>query len=346
LDNLAHTLFGVHLSRLPAFRPLPPRLAFWTGVVASNLPDADGVLRFVSRETWIFEHRGITHSIVGALAMAPLLAWAAAALARRPLPQVIAPLLGLSLAGLAGHVLLDYLTAWGTMVLLPFSHDRLSLPWLFVIDPIVWLILGLPLARTAWRRHRGALPDRILRRSSVVALTAFSVYVAASGAARERARGAALAQLPDGAGRPVEVLAYPSPPGPLLWTTLVRTEDQVWHRGFASVITGGVTWVGAMPTGVEDPRVQVALETEVGATYRWFADALYRVEASPLRADGSYEVVLGDLRFTGPFREEVPFQLHLEIGPDFRVRRWSFRTGHLSPDPPEEETPATAGGPT
>jgi len=345
LDNLTHTLFGIHLARLPAFRGIGPRLAFWTGLLAANLPDVDGLLRFVSEEAYVFEHRGISHSVAGLVVLAPLAALAACAFGRRPLRTHFPRLLALAAAAIAGHVVLDLLTSWGTMALLPFSHERLSLPWLFVLDPIVWVLLGLPLLRTAWRKRHGGLPGRVVERSSALALGLLSVYVAVGGAARERARHAAVAQLPDGI-RPVEVLAFPSPPGPLIWTTLVRDEEQVWHRGFASAVTGGVTWIDRVPTGLEDPRVQVALETDLGARYRWFAEALYRVHASPLDADGSYQVVLGDLRFSGPFWEEVPFQIWLEIGPDFRVRDWSFRTGSLSPDieaPTGGEAAATGG---
>jgi len=241
------------------------------------------------------------------------------------------------------HLLLDLLTSWGTMLLLPFSHERLALPWLFILDVFVWLILGLPLLRVAWLRRRGGVPDAIVRRTSVGALTLLTLYVALCGVAHARVRRAALEQLPAGAD-PEAVLAYPSPPGPLLWTTLVRTTDQEWHRGFASAITGGVTAAGVVPTGLDDPRVQVALETDLGSTYRWFATALYRVHATPLAADGSYEVTLGDLRFSGPFWNAVPFQLWMRIGADFHVRDWAFRTGILSPDEPATDGPSAAAG--
>ncbi len=329
MDNLSHTLVGIHLARLPAFRSIGPRLAFWTGVAASNAPDVDGVLRFWSERAYIFEHRGITHSLLAALLIAPLVAAIAGLVARRPLHRDFLPLLGLSLAGVAVHLFFDLITSWGTMLLLPFSHARLALPWVFVLDVVVWAILGIPLLRTAWRRRRGGIPDSIVRRSSVATLSVLSLYIALCALGHERARRVALAQLPDGA-EPEEVLAFPVPPGPLLWTTAVRDANQVWHRGFASVLTGGVTHAGQVPTGLDDPRVQVALETELGSTYRWFAAALYRASATELAADGSYQVTLADLRFSGPFREEVPFQLWMEIGPDFRVRAYEFRTGRLS----------------
>lgn len=336
MDNLTHTLVGIHLARLPAFRPIPVRLAFWTGLVAANLPDVDGILRLVSQEAYVFEHRGITHSFVGVAVMAPLLALAATGIGRRVRQRGFLPLLGLCTLVLCSHLLLDYLTSWGTMLLLPFSHERLALPWLFVLDPVVWALLGIPLLLSAWKVRRGGMPDRVWRRSSVAALVVFALYVGLGGIARERARGAALAQLAEDAGRPKEVLAFPVPPGPLLWNVVVRTDDQRWHHGFASTLTGGVTWLGELPTGLHDPRVQVALETGPGSTYRWFAAALYRVSASDLRSDGSWEVVLGDLRFAGPWTDQVPFQMRLEIGPDFQVRTWSFETGRLSPDPPPE----------
>lgn len=342
MDNLSHSLFGAHVSRLPAFRGVAPRLAFWTAVAASNAPDVDGLLRFAGAQHYVFDHRGITHSLVAVLVLAPAVALIARAAGRGSSPA-FAPLLVLSIAGVLGHLLLDLLTSWGTMLLLPFSSARLALPWLFILDVVVWLILGVPLLRTAWQRRRGGIPDAIVRRRSAAALSVFSLYVGVCGLAHNRVREAALSALPDGE-KPEAVLAYPAPPGPLIWTTLVRTSDQAWHRGFASALTGGVTTAGVVPTGLDDPRVQVALETELGQAYRHFATALYRVNATPLSDDGSYEVTLGDLRFSGPFWDDVPFQLWMQIGNDFRVRDWAFQRGTLSPDAPAEEQLPTAAG--
>lgn len=325
MDNLSHTLLGVHLSRLRPFRRLTERQAFWTATFAANVPDVDGLLRFAGNPTWILDHRGPTHSIVGMCLLAPAIALLASALSRGRAP--LAPLVGLSFLGVASHLFLDLITSWGTMLLLPFSDARLSLPWVFIADPVVWLILGLPLLRIGWKRWRGPLPVRVVQQTSLAAATVLLLYVGLCGLAHERARRTALAALPEGA-RPVEVLAFPSPPGPLVWSTLIRTENHRWHRSFVSIL-GGVVPSGSVPTGLQDPRVQVALETRLGQAWSRFAAAPWLVAATPIAADGSYELTLGDLRFSNPFRERVPFLLWMRIGPDFQVEEADFRTGTL-----------------
>lgn len=312
---------------------MPHRTAFWVCVAASNVPDVDFVLRFLGEDRYVFEHRGITHSLVGGLLIAPLVAAIAAAFSKRPLGKAFWPLLGIAGAGVAGHLFLDLITSWGTMLLLPFSHVRLSLPWVFILDVWVWLILGVPLLVGWWRRRRGPLPDRILRRTSLTALSFFAAYVALCALGYGRARQAALADALNAGLEPTEVKAWPVPGGPLLWTTAVRTTDQTWRRGFASALTGGVTEAGSFPTGLDDPRVQVALDTKIGSSYRWFADALYLADATPMGDDGSYSVTLADLRFSGPIWPGVPFAVRLRIGSDFALEDWSFGTGRI----PEEQ---------
>lgn len=338
LDNLAHSLFGAHLSRLPPFRAIPQRLAFWTCVAASNVPDLDFLLRFAGEDRYVFEHRGLTHSLLGLLVLAPLTAWVASRIAspRSERPPFL-PLLWVALVGVAGHLLLDVLTNWGTMLLTPFSETRFAIPILFIVDPWVWGMLGLPLLITAIRKRRG-IPDRIVRRSSATALLLFSLYTVLCGRAFLKARSTALEAA---VGNPREVRVWAAPGGPLLWTTAVRTEDHVWERSFVSALTGGATPAGTFPTGLDDPRVQVALESPIGGAYRRFADALYLVEATPVGEDGSYEVVLGDLRFSGPFWESVPFQLQLVVGPDFSVVDAGFVTGRM---PVEIQPPGAQAG--
>jgi hypothetical protein len=118
-----------------------------------------------------------------------------------------------------------------------------------------------------------------------------------------------------------------------LWTSAVSVDPAEWRRGYVSALTGGVTEAGVFPTGGDDPRVQVALETEVGRRYREFARALYRVDASPVGEDGRFSVRVGDLRFTNPFTDDALFQLRIDVGPDFRAEGHGFASGSVPPDP-------------
>jgi hypothetical protein len=233
-----------------------------------------------------------------------------------------------SLAGMAAasHLLLDLIGERGVWPAWPLREAHFSFPLLKSDDPILQLGLLLPLVWSTWLKRRGPVPVRVVQRWSTAALVILFIYVGLCSTLRERARQAALSALPDEAGAPRSALAFPSRYSPLLWTTLIRTDANLWHRGYASVLTGGVTSAGNFATGGDDPQVQVALDTDTGRRFRHGTQALFVAGTTPVGADGSYEVTLGDLRFCDPFTERVP-GIRLRIGPDFDLQEWS--TGAL-----------------
>ncbi|AKU92915.1 metal-dependent hydrolase [Vulgatibacter incomptus] len=330
MDNLAHSLVGIHLSRIRPFRGVPDRAAMWTCIAASNLPDVDLLLRLRGDTELLFGHGGVTHSLLGLLVLAPAVALAAALLTRLPLREVLPGLVAVAFAGLAGHLALDALTGIGVQLFAPFAPARISLPWLYHADPWVLAALVVPLLWARWKKGHG-VPARVLSQASAFTLLAVAIYVGACGLAREKARYAAVAQLPDELGSPREVLAFPAPFGPLIWTTLIRTDQEVWVRGFASVLTGGVTPGGTFETGREDPRVQVALATPLGARFGALAAAPYRAMAQGPAEDGSMEVAIADLGRSNPFSDRLPMALWIRLGPHFDVEGYEVRTALLPP---------------
>ena len=82
MDNVIHTLCALALSRAGV-----GRLGPWstgTLVVASNVPDLDGVmLLWGDQQSYLEQHRGITHALPGMLLEGALLGLAVFLLARR-----------------------------------------------------------------------------------------------------------------------------------------------------------------------------------------------------------------------------------------------------------------------
>lgn len=137
-------------------------LAFGLGGFA---PDLDGGLRWLVERVdalWWMQHRGVSHTLVGAPVFALFFAGVLALLARR-FPRRLALVAwrpGLALAAVLGsmtHLLLDILTYAGVPLLWPFAEGRVSLRvygWLLfeMLLPLT-VVSALHLWGKATRRH-------------------------------------------------------------------------------------------------------------------------------------------------------------------------------------------------
>ncbi len=147
MDNLTHTLVGLAAAKAGLERVSPYATAVC--VVAANAPDADLITLAGGQWFYLQHHRGITHSIVGTLALAlfvPLIFYTAErviARARGATPKI--RLRGLVLASLvasATHPLLDLTNNYGLRPFLPWSAKWYYGDLVFILDPWLWLALG------------------------------------------------------------------------------------------------------------------------------------------------------------------------------------------------------------
>ena len=166
MDNLTHSLVGLAAAKAGLGRLSP--YATVVCVAAANLPDADIVALAGGPSYYLANHRGITHSIVGTLALAvvfPFLFFAAERLWSRVRGrEPRARLKGLMVCSLllsASHPLLDWTNSYGVRPFLPWDGRWVYGDILFVVDPWVWLVTGgacfLLTARTRPRKAAWAL---------------------------------------------------------------------------------------------------------------------------------------------------------------------------------------------
>ncbi|HJU41574.1 MAG TPA: metal-dependent hydrolase [Vicinamibacterales bacterium] len=165
-------------------------LGMTTLIVANNFPDVD-VAVFATDTLAMSFRRGWTH---GVLAQATLpIALTAIVIAgdrlfRRNATERVKPreILLLSYIGVLCHVFLDFVNSYGVRLLMPFSERWFYGDALYVVDPIMYLTLGL-----GWwlaSRRKEVRPARI-------ALTAAAVYIAVMLASNALARGEVREQL-------------------------------------------------------------------------------------------------------------------------------------------------------
>ena len=156
MDNLTHGLAGALLAQA-GFRQRYGRAATVALVIGAELPDLDFVFDFAGPVAGFQNHRGITHAFVGGAGLALL---GAAFLYTVLRYRTYWRLVGLVYLGVLLHIWMDYLTSYGTQILLPFTTGRYTADAVFIIDYfytgiIVVALLAIRMVRGCKQRRYG-----------------------------------------------------------------------------------------------------------------------------------------------------------------------------------------------
>lgn len=314
MDNVAHALCGVALGEVAGTPRLGRRAAWWTGVVSANIADVDAVLRFDDPLRYLFEHRGVTHSLFAAILLPVPIALCARALhahlMHRTDPRAIvpplAPYVGLCALGYASHLAFDVVTSWGTMLLAPLSDRRFALDWTFIVDFVFWSLLSCPLWVSRF------IPRWSRARVSVVSLVSLALFVACSGILHARVESGAESDA-HARGLQVEATrAYPVILSPLRWNVVVRTAG-VQHRRVGSVGALASAPAEVSPCDLDDPAVRAVLRTRLGERWLWWSSSPATIVD---RTSQPTRVRLIELRYALPEGLRVPFALDAEVRED------------------------------
>jgi inner membrane protein len=170
MDNLTHSIIGATVGAVLQ-RSLPAeatqeaqhvrhRLLLVATALASNFPDLDLLLSPLLQAPlgYLLHHRGYTHTALLALPQGLLLAaliwlcWPAARALLRTSSMARGALgLGIGL-GLALHLLMDYCNSYGLHQWYPFDARWWYGDIVFIVEPLFWVVLGVPLALMIARR--------------------------------------------------------------------------------------------------------------------------------------------------------------------------------------------------
>jgi inner membrane protein len=250
VDNIAHGLTGA-LIGYGWFRQRgggeTGRAALWTCIAAAEFPDIDIGMAFLGGNTYLRWHRSFTHSAVLLPLWAALVAWAFWQLSGRKKFRLLC---AASVAGMVSHLLLDWLTNYGTELLWPLTDSRFALSWVFIVDPYMWVMLGVGLW-AAIRTQRAKVA-----RTGLGVICSYFLFCGAS-------RTYALYQAPRTAIT-VRLDAFPQPMNPLRWTVVGDDSATVhWISG-----THNDTFVQFR----DDKLLPKAEATEAVKLFRWFAE--------------------------------------------------------------------------
>jgi inner membrane protein len=252
--------------------------------------------------------RGWTHGVL-ALALWPLLLTGALMLVDRALHRlrnapprrgpVPGQLLLLSSVAVVSHPLLDTLNTYGMRWLMPFSGRWFYGDTLFIVDPWLWVTLGLGVMLSR-PRQGGPWPPRI----GLVISLVYTTAMAGSTLAARNIAGAAMARI---SGEPVgRLMVSPRPVNPFRRSVVAEQDERYLAGGFEWLTARHVDpgSVRIFPKGPSDhPAVRAAAATTLGRRFLvWARFPVFRLEPAE---SGDYVVHILDLRYTD--RPGVPF---------------------------------------
>lgn len=295
MDNLCHTLVGAAFGEAGLKRRT--RYGSATLMIAANLPDLD-VLVFATSAPSVAFRRGWTHGLA-AQALLPLALTALVLLfARRRAPArhgppVSAPwLLLLAYIGVLSHVYLDLLNNYGVRLLAPFDWHWFYGDAVFIIDPWLWLALGLGVWRsrpgTQASSHTKTWPAR-------TALVMAVIYIAAMCVSARLARGRVIDVWQTARGRgPAAVMVGPVPVNPFRRAIVVDAGDHYETGTFAWFPPRVAFDPEIVAKNGDDPRVAYARTApHIRGFLVWSRFPFWSIE--PAR-DG-HRVSVSDMRF-------------------------------------------------
>ena len=154
-------------------------------MISANIPDLD-VLVFATGTPPVSFRRGITHGVVAQVVLPIVLTGIFMVVAQlrpprdgdeRP-PLRPAWLLLLSFAGVYSHVFLDFLNNYGVRLLTPVSWRWFYGDSVFIIDPWLWLMLGVGIWLTRRRQVRTPVRGALIFATAYIVLMLVSARTA------------------------------------------------------------------------------------------------------------------------------------------------------------------------
>ena len=325
----SHVLTGYLAARVVRWRAGPeddrsrwrPDPLVVIAVAASLLPDWDLLPSFlldcdwpVRCRDWSDFHRGPTHSVVGALLQAPLVA-APFRYCWRWLFGSVVSLKLLTVAGLLGllsHVFWDALNPWGVELYWPFSSFAVSGNLVHEQDLVILVVLVLS-SLLVWRfKLAGFLCAGLLIPS----------YLLFQYDCRERALQVAVRQFPAAPIQP-----YPNPSLDCPWLLGVKLERTIEGRCFSPLRDTETR--GLLSASLDlHPAIVATLQLREVADFVAERPLAF-AEVQP-QEGGRFRVIWLDLREAAlEIGSPEPSGLHLRIGPNGEIldyrKKWFLR---------------------
>ncbi len=295
MDNVCHTLVGAALGE--AGLKHRSALGSATLMIAANFPDIDVIAVPLGHSLGF--RRGITHG-VPALIVLPfvltlvMLGWYRWR-GRGGEPPKLGGLLLLSAIGMVTHPFLDWMNTYGMRWLMPLNPTWWYADTLFIVDPWIWLTLGLGVWVSRRREERqGSSATSVT--PARAALVAVGLYMVAMGSLTAMARNGVRSALTARGVMADTIVVDPGFANPIRRRVIYLWEGSyhlAWYRVLPTADLSA-PWF-EIPVNAGHPAVIPANRTPAGREYHSWARLPYYV-IDP--AGDTTWVTIADARYT------------------------------------------------
>jgi len=321
MDTTTHALAGYVIAKTGIARDTG-KWGIIAGVSAAIFPDIDLVLGFLGTEFSLRYHRNLTNSVFLAVPFSLFLAWVFVRLSK---VRRFWTFFVICIVEILAHTFMDLMTSYGTMILSPFSDQRFTLDWVFIVDLFLVACLLFPMIAFHLLKRR----ERLFARLAVVLA---GLYISLCGFNHGWALSLAQRYVRDQGLVATDVASIPQPLSPFRWANYIQTETKI-YQGFVNLIRrdkentepeeGGfrrflaryqpISRLEYSAWGRFDDSVWVkrALGLDGVKMFYWFAR--FPVARYRLGENGSHRVEFFDLRF-GAVNNIRPFLYVVDFG--------------------------------
>ncbi len=219
MDSITQIALGAAIGEAVLGKKVGNKAVLW-GAVAGTIPDLDVIPGyFMDTVARLDFHRGISHSILFCLILAPILGALIAKIHRQGNASRW-DWTRLLFWSLFTHPVLDCFTTWGTQLFWPFEY-RVALKNIFVIDPLYSLPL---IVCVIWLLFTGR-ESQLRRKLNIIGLSLSSGYLLLTLVNKQIMNQNFEDALKD---QNIDYFRYTTQPTPLnniLWTVTAETED-------------------------------------------------------------------------------------------------------------------------
>lgn len=231
MDSLTQAILGATVGEVVLGKKVGNKAPLW-GAVAGTIPDLDVVLNFfvgeVQSTLW---HRTFSHSLFVLTLAAPLFGYLAYLIYRRRSSASFSDWTMLFFWGLITHPLLDGCTNYGTMLLYPFSMERIAWRTIFIIDPLYTLPMLIATISVLFMKK-----DSLKRRKTAnLGLSISTAYLAMTFFVKAHVETIVKATLKEQQISYQKLMTSPAFFNNILWSTVVKSEGG-YHVGYYSLL--------------------------------------------------------------------------------------------------------------